>query len=393
MSITFFRDLLARGRFLLIGRKGPIARIPAKGKLAGNDIETTVDSEVARYYLEDYKQDRNKNSELHARIERLRQNTSINDVSREFFQELGKAFSPDFASLFFADLMSEAEANKRVQSAFDATFVDLKRAITNGGVAESPASAASYLLLFMPGWHYKTFPETGADFAKPRAVLSRIGFQSHLIETDEHGSIEDNAAIIAAEVIRYSSLGLNIILVGASKSCPEGAMALGELLTPEQSRRVKALINIGGLLQGTLLANLALGWPLSWFIKPFFFVKGWGTASLRSMKTDISRERFLRLNIPEHVLVISYVGVPLSGQVSERARHNFNTLREYGPNDGLTLLADGCVKGGITLVEPGLDHYFLHPHMDLKAVALAMTIIDYMEPKNESATEMPVVML
>jgi hypothetical protein len=393
MSINFFRDLLARSRFLLIGHKASVARIPARGKLAGNDIETTVDSEVARYYLEDYKQGRNTNAELHSRIDRLRQNTGISDVTREFFQDLGKEFSPDFAASFFADLMCEAEANRRVQSAFESTFSDLKKASTDGSVASIPASAASYLLLFMPGWQYKAFPETGADFAKPLAVLGRMGFQAHLLETDEHGSIEDNAAFIAQEIIRYSSLGHKLMLVGASKSCPEGAMALGELLTPEQSRNVKALINIGGLLQGTLLANVALGWPISWFIRPFFFFKGWGTAGLRSMKTDVSRERFLRLKIPDHVLFISYVGVPLSGQVSQQARYHFHTLREYGPNDGLTLLADGCVKGGITIVEPGLDHYFLHPDMDLKAVALAMTIIDYIEPKSESGTEMPVVML
>ncbi|HEV7683493.1 MAG TPA: hypothetical protein VGO68_15300 [Pyrinomonadaceae bacterium] len=389
MSVSFFRDLLARARFLLVGGKAPIARIPVSGRLAGKDIETTTDSEAARYYLEDYKENRNTNPDLHSRIDQLRQNTTISDFNRDFFKDLGEAFSPDFASLFFADFMSETEPNKGMQSAFNSTFLDLKKATTNGGAAASPELAASYLLLFMPGWHYKTFRDTGADFAMPRAALSRLGFQAHLIEADENGSIEHNAAIIAEEIIRYSKLGLKIILVGASKSCPEGAMAVGELLKPEQAQCVKALINIGGLLQGSLLANFALDRPLAWFIKPFFFLKGWDTAGLRSMKTDISRERFLRLKIPDHVLVISYVGVPLSGQVSARAKHNFTTLREYGPNDGLTLLTDGCVPGGITLVEPGLDHYFQHPDMDLKAAALAMTVIDYIERKNQSGMETP----
>jgi hypothetical protein len=245
------------------------------------------------------------------------------------------------------------------------------------------------LLLFIPGWPYKTFPKTGADFAKPRAFFSSIDFPAELIETDENGSIEDNAAFIAEEVVRYSSLGREIILVGASKSCPEGVLALGELLKPEQTQRVKAVINIGGILQGTKLADFALSFPLSWFIKPFFYLKRWDTKGLQSMTTERRRERFLRLNIPSHILVVNYIGAPLSGQVTREARNNYLTLREFGPNDGLTLLTDASVPGGLTIVEPGLDHYFLHPDMDLKAAALALTVIDRIELNVESKERRP----
>jgi hypothetical protein len=42
---------------------------------------------------------------------------------------------------------------------------------------------SSYVVLVVPGWVYKSHPETGADFSKPREVLAQLGLDVHLIET------------------------------------------------------------------------------------------------------------------------------------------------------------------------------------------------------------------
>jgi hypothetical protein len=55
--------------------------------------------------------------------------------------------------------------------------------------------------------------------------------------------------------------------------------------------------------------------------------------------------------------MFSLIAVPLSGQVSERAAFTYNRLRELGPNDGLTLLADELLPGSVPLVLPGADHF------------------------------------
>ncbi len=51
-------------------------------------------------------------------------------------------------------------------------------------------------------------------------------------------------------------------------------------------------------------------------------------------------------------------------------------LRKYGPNDGLTLLADELLPNGVTVIEPRLDHFYRDPEIDLKSLALANTVAD-----------------
>jgi hypothetical protein len=56
------------------------------------------------------------------------------------------------------------------------------------------------------------------------------------------------------------------------------------------------------------------------------------------------------------------------GQLVEAATKTFigrgyRTMREFGPNDGLTLLADELVPRAVPLLMPGIDH-FLGPHED-----------------------------
>ena len=99
------------------------------------------------------------------------------------------------------------------------------------------------------------------------------------------------------------------------------------------------------------------------------------TAGMDSLTTKQSRKRFHAFHIPEHVLVVNYFGTPLIGSISSMARESFLQLRNYGPNDGLTLLSDMIFPGGVTLAELGRDHFLLAERIDVTAVALAITVI------------------
>ena len=87
------------------------------------------------------------------------------------------------------------------------------------------------------------------------------------------------------------------------------------------------------------------------------------------------------LQFPEDLLIIHYVGAPLSGQLTQRVKKTFKTLSEMGPNDGMTTLTDELTSQGIVITELGLDHYYSDPHIDKKAIALLHTALQIIHKK------------
>ena len=65
---------------------------------------------------------------------------------------------------------------------------------------------------------------------------------------------------------------------------------------------------------------------------------------------------------------------PLSGDIYGSVRSQYVRLRKGGPNDGLTLLADELLPNGIAVIEPGIDHFFAAPDIEIKSVALANVV-------------------
>ena len=88
------------------------------------------------------------------------------------------------------------------------------------------------------------------------------------------------------------------------------------------------------------------------------------------------REHF---QFPAHLQLLHYVGVPLSGTVTPKVRSNYNTMRPYGPNDGVTLLPDQLLPQGHVVIAIGADHRFVDPRTDLKTLALASLIVELVE--------------
>jgi hypothetical protein len=131
---------------LLLTSCGCIPKIPAAGEIFGQRIETTVDSQVARYYIENYLQGRDQDGELNSKIDALHRTYERSLPSREDLRAISQLFSVDFASLFLAHRLLVDECNRALNRSF-ATYLSTDTAIDAGIVS-------SYAVLFVPGWDY-----------------------------------------------------------------------------------------------------------------------------------------------------------------------------------------------------------------------------------------------
>ena len=108
------------------------------------------------------------------------------------------------------------------------------------------------------------------------------------------------------------------------------------------------------------------------------------------MSANRSRIRFARLSgIDNNILVINYLGLSLSGQLSKYSKDKYPLLVSEGPNDGLTLLTDIIAPNSLTIVAFGSDHFFaeaLCVNVPLETHPLGNTNQFYPFPEN---TEVP----
>lgn len=354
------------------------AGLPVSGIVGGQSIETRVDSEVARYYLANYLAGNHSNSVLDARIDQIDQSIDGRVPGRTELQELSEEFSNDFAALVLADRIARVPLNRRFRSLFDEAYSYANKAVPEGR-AQLPSAAARYEALLVPTYLYNRPFVYGADLAAPREALQKVGLPCHFVETRDDGPIESNAAIVSAAIRARAQSGRRLIIISASKSAAEVALALTKL-GPSETRHVAAWINAVGALQGTPLIDDKVLPELE------FIVGKVDAAGVESMSAARSRQRFESFHVPEDVFVVNFFGIPLSGSVSFRGRRGFFPMQKYGPNDGMVLLADMIFPGGITLVKLGSDHFLMDQDLDITTVALVTTVIRWLEnPAGETA--------
>jgi hypothetical protein len=271
---------------------------------------------------------------------------------------LSQQFSIDFAALVLADRISRMPANRRFRSVYEEAYAYASKAIPKGR-AQLPAGAECYEALLVPTYLYKRRFVQGADLSEPREILQKLGVTCHFVETGDDGPIESNAEIVMAAIRARAQSGRRLIIISASKSGAEVALALTKL-GPSETGHVAAWINAVGALQGTPLIDDDILPELE------FIVGKVDAAGVASMSAARSRRRFESFRVPESVLVINFFGIPLSGTVSFRAARGFYPMRKYGPNDGMVLLADMILPSGITLTEIGSDHFLMDRHLDVR---------------------------
>jgi hypothetical protein len=351
--------------FTLAGCAAPedAARIAARGEVAGQAVVTTVDSSLAAELLASGMR-REAELEAHGLADRL--------PDAETLRVLAERLSPDAAALLYAEALARDPRNRRAQVVFVAELEAVRR-------GES-LDLEGHPVLFVPGWRYRTEPGTGADFARQRALLERHGIEHRLLETDEDGTVEANAEVVA-EALR-GLRGPPVILVSASKAGAEVLEALDRLRREVGAPGVLAWINVGGTLNGSPLADWGLRWPVSLGTRIYGWKRGHGVESVRSMRRV---DRVGRLAVPADLLVVNFIGIPLSGHMGDD--FGYPRILPLGPNDGLALLPDLVLPSGYTLFQMGLDHYFRDPDLDRKTLALARTVLHLSRDPREAGPD------
>jgi hypothetical protein len=347
---------------------GHIRKIPAKGLLQGYPIETTVDDERARYYLENYLSGKGGNDTLQRAIEALHANLKNDLPSREQLKRIASDYSLDFGALVFGNQLLKQAGNADLQKRFSENLDRIRN-----GTVDYPRK--DVLIMIVPGFDYaKNGSKTGADFASPRRLLEKAGYEIYFVNIDPLGSVEENAAFLSSCILRNK--GRKIALAGASSAGPAIHLALGKSLTDSDLVNVKAWLNLGGILQGVPVLDQVTSGPKGWAFSTIRWFKGWPKESFESMYTQVSRKRFASLAVPKGIRIYNYVGLSLSGNISDFARDKYLMMRPDGPNDGLTLLPDIIAPNSRSILSTTTDHFFAKdPEIDNKTLALLVTII------------------
>ncbi len=339
--------------------------LPVRGRIGEQTVDTRVDAEVARYYLSSYLSGQRSNPLLDRRISDAYGNSRSGLPNRAELKRLSEEFSVDFAAAYLADRIGGVPKNRRFRALYQKN-----RSAFSEKQLQLPTGAALYEVMFVPTYLYRRLPVTGGDFAVPKQALRRIGVPFHFVETVEDGAVETNAVIVAEAIGARAQNGRRLILISASKSGPEVALALTNLGSAA-TRHVAAWINTVGALQGTPLTDEKLLPDVE------DLVGAVDVAGMQSLMTERSRRRFQGFHLPGHILVVNYFGIPFSGSVSPWARRGFTPLSRHGPNDGILLLSDMIFPGGITVPEIGLDHFLLDQDLDAATVGLVTTVMHW----------------
>jgi hypothetical protein len=350
------------------------------GDTPDSDLAGMVDSDAARQLLAELLARRSSHARLAAgttpdtRLARLGVEGESVQISRlpdqARLRELGREVSMDFGALVFAKALGADSKSQAVQAAFDRF---LREGPDRSSEALQRPSAFPYTLVFAPSWLYKSHPETGSDFALERGLVTRLGIPNSLIASGQSDSVEANAAVIADTLRTIGCSSGPIVVVSASKSGAEAALALTGL-TPAESTCVVAWINIAGALGGTPLADAALRPPAKWLARGIFWVSGWSWDALESLATGPSRRRLDGRRMPETITVLNIVAVPVSGSVGYQVYGGYQVLGSHGPNDGVVLLADTVWPNSINLVALGADHLFFRWREDAYVLALLRAV-------------------
>src|ERR1700739_2499344 len=212
--------------------------IPVSGEVAGRPIVTTVDSNLAKQYLETGLGGRGQNSRLRNQIAKIDGRYRAADLNRQTLKAISQKTSPDFAALFLIKQLLSNPRNLKFQTNYLAETKRIKSDLKRNAWSHIARPALKkYEVLFAPGFHYVTDKSSGADFTNQRQFFHELGVRVELLRTKEDGTVVEKAAISAANIRALRDA--DAILVSTSKAGPEVALALGEMLAPDETARVK----------------------------------------------------------------------------------------------------------------------------------------------------------
>ncbi|HEX2211330.1 MAG TPA: hypothetical protein VHG93_26835 [Longimicrobium sp.] len=254
----------------------------------------------------------------------------------------------DFATALWYDRVRSAEPHR--------AFIEGVEVVD----ADAVLPPRNVRLLVAPATFWREYPQFGADGAAVLAIARALGIDAELIRTRSTGSVSENARIIR-EALEREADG-SVILVSLSKGGADVRVALEQGGAP--SRKVRAWINVCGLVHGTPLVDDLFDGP--WWrrlaVRAFLARYRANFEVIRELTHAPGSPLASCATAPEGVYVVNVVACPLSEHVTGSIARRHRQLARLGPNDGSTLLADAIVEGGVVYPVWGADHYFRTPH-------------------------------
>jgi hypothetical protein len=253
----------------------------------------------------------------------------------------------DAATALWYDRVRQAEPHR--------AFIDAVEAVDAG--AALPATSARVLVA--PAAFWREYPRFGADGAAVIAAARALGMDAEMIRTPSTGGVSENARVIR-EALAKEADG-SVILASLSKGGADVRVALEQ--EPALARKVRAWINVCGLVHGTPLVDEALDGPWWRRLAIRAFLARWSAdfRLIRELRHAPPAPLSARATAPAGVFVVNVVACPLSIHTAGATTKRHRKLGARGPNDGSTLLTDAIVDGGVVYPVWGADHYFRTP--------------------------------
>ena len=231
------------------------------------------------------------------------------------------------------------------------------------------------LLALVPGMFWMDNPEVGAAGEQLRELADQMGMTSSIVPVEQTGTVEKNGKDIC-EFLQQQTDVKSIIVASISKGGGDMKKALQYCGNTPAFRKVRAWFNIAGITAGSQLVN-GINDTIAYKAeaRAYFCFKGYNWDGMMYMRAANDAPLEFEVSVPKHMMVVNVIAVPLFRYVSSRAKPYYQYMIKYGPNDGITLLADSYVPGGSTYISFRNDHYFRNPISEQKMQAFLVYIM------------------
>jgi hypothetical protein len=226
-------------------------------------------------------------------------------------------------------------------------------------------------LLRVPGLFYERYPQTGADLGAAERWLAGPVL---LVETDEVGTVEGNAALVARAIERAPR---PFVAISASKGSADLRAALEA--RPALGAKLPLWLDLVGVLEGTPLLDTRPGTDAAREL-------GLPTATGRSLSSTVRAPAARPDRFPSDTRAVHVAAFPHIADVSPRASKGFEALRASGPNDGYVLLETYRRAPGRVLIVRGADHYLRLETLERTLAALLWVLAEELEDEDAAAT-------
>jgi len=237
-------------------------------------------------------------------------------------------------------------------------------------------SSKKVLLALVPGMFWMDNPEIGAAGQQLRDLADQLGMRSTIVPTEQTGTVEQNAADICEFIGKQDDVN-GIIVASISKGGSDMKKAVQLCGDKPEFRKVRGWFNIGGINSGSALVqgiNDTFAYRME--ARAYFCWKGYNWDGLLSMRAEVGAPLDFHLEVPKQMIVVNVVAVPLFRHVTARAKPYYQYLIQFGPNDGISLLADSMIPEGVTFISFRNDHYFRVPISEQKMQAFLVYILE-----------------